>query len=78
VNFRTRQTPENASSKILGKKKCKIGPYGWPNLQITLYNIKNNSEVLVIGENGNLLCGINLCLQLNIICLVVASDPIKK
>jgi hypothetical protein len=31
------------------RKKCKIGPCGWPKLQITPCVIRKNSKVLVVG-----------------------------
>jgi hypothetical protein len=34
--------------------KCKISQYSWPKLQIISSGIKNNSEVLKVGQNKNL------------------------
>jgi hypothetical protein len=30
--------------------KWKINPYGWPELQIDHYEIKNNSKVFKVGK----------------------------
>jgi hypothetical protein len=37
------------------RKNCTISLYGWPKLQITPYGIKNNCNVLMVGENYKLL-----------------------
>jgi hypothetical protein len=41
------------------KKKSKINTRGWRNLQIVPYDIKNNSQVPVVGKNNNLLSEVN-------------------
>jgi hypothetical protein len=41
--------------------KYKISLRGWPKLQIAHCNIKNNSEVLEVGQNNNLLLAIKFC-----------------
>jgi hypothetical protein len=57
------------------KKNTKLAC--WPNLQFVLCCIKNNSEVLVVGENNNLLPRVNFRSQLSRIRLVATSNSIK-
>jgi hypothetical protein len=45
--------------------------------KFALCGIKNNSDVLVLGENDNLLIVVNFRLQLNKICLVATLGSIK-
>jgi hypothetical protein len=47
--------------KLGRKKKCKINSCARTNLKIVLCDIQNNSEVLEISQNNNLVIVVKFC-----------------